>query len=405
MLVGRAGTGKTYTLGVAREAWEAQGIPVIGCALAARAALELETGSGIRSATIARLLGDLDASGDGLPPGGVLVIDEAAMVGTRTLARLLDEADRSSTKVVLVGDHHQLPEIDAGGAFRGLTHRLPAIELVENHRQRDVWQRDALDALRDGDPTGAVTTYDDHGALVVGRTADETREQLVGDWWQAVAEHGTEAVMVAASLRDIDDLNCRARILLDEAGELTGRPLEAAGREYRVGDRILCLRNHPRLGVLNGTRGTVTEVDRGARVLTFVRDDTRRAGGPPGRLPRRGLGGPRLRADGTQGPGPHLRRHVRPRLRRDLPRVGVRRALPWPADQPALPRRRAGDRRAGRPHAPRGARARRPHPGRGAGRPSEAQPPTGARPRPRRPGAGRSGSERPAGESRPTRSR
>ncbi|MDP8930632.1 MAG: ATP-binding domain-containing protein, partial [Actinomycetota bacterium] len=36
----------------------------------------------------------------------------------------------------------------------------------------------------------------------------------------------------------------------------------------------LCLRNHPRLGVLNGTRGTVTDVDRSDRALTFVRDDT-----------------------------------------------------------------------------------------------------------------------------------
>ena len=274
VLVGRAGTGKTYTLGIAREAWEEQGIPVVGCALAARAALELQTGSGIRSATIARLLGDLDDWGSGLPPGGVLVIDEAAMVGTRTLARLLDEAGRSTTKVVLVGDHHQLPEIDAGGAFRGLTYRLPSIELVENHRQQEGWQRDALAALRHGEPADAVGAYDDHGELVVGRTADETREQLVGDWWHAVAEHGTEAVMVAASLRDIDDLNARARVLLDEAGALRGRPLEAAGREYRVGDRILCLRNHGRLGVLNGTRGTVTDVDRDARALTFARDDT-----------------------------------------------------------------------------------------------------------------------------------
>jgi hypothetical protein len=41
--------------------------------------------------------------------------------------------------VVLVGDHHQLREIDAGGAFRGLLIRTDPIVLSENRRQRDEW--------------------------------------------------------------------------------------------------------------------------------------------------------------------------------------------------------------------------------------------------------------------------
>jgi ATP-dependent exoDNAse (exonuclease V) alpha subunit len=98
---------------------------VVGCALAARAARELQAGSGIEAGTIDRLLADLARPGHTLPAGGVLVVDEAGMVGTRTLARLLDAAQRSGTKLVLVGDHHQLPEIDAGGAFAGLAARLP----------------------------------------------------------------------------------------------------------------------------------------------------------------------------------------------------------------------------------------------------------------------------------------
>ncbi|MFA9432844.1 MobF family relaxase [Egicoccus sp. AB-alg2] len=274
VLVGRAGTGKTYTLGAAYDAWREAGIDVVGCALAARAALELQTGSGIPASTIDRLLAELARPGAALPPGGVLVVDEAGMVGTRTLARLLDAIQQTGTKLVLVGDHHQLPEIDAGGAFAGLTARLPAVELTDNRRQHHQWEIAALDELRDGDLPAAVDAYAEHGRLVVAETIDTVREQLVGDWWQASAEHGRDAVMVAARRIDIDDLNARARTRMAADGQLTGRPLTAAGHQFQVGDRVLCLRNHRHLGVLNGTRATVTAIDHRTRQLTVRRDDT-----------------------------------------------------------------------------------------------------------------------------------
>ena len=63
------------------------------------------------------------------------------MVGTRKLARLIDHATTAGAKVVLVGDPCQLPEIDAGGAFRGLRARLGASDLIENRRQTAPWER------------------------------------------------------------------------------------------------------------------------------------------------------------------------------------------------------------------------------------------------------------------------
>ena len=149
---GVAGAGKTFALAAARDAWEASGYRVIGCSLAARAAKHLQDDAGIPASTIDRLLAGIERHQAALDATTVLVVDEAAMVGTRKLARLLDHAEAAGAKVVLVGDPCQLPEIDAGGAFRGLRARLGASHLTDNRRQTDAWERGALAELRAGDP-------------------------------------------------------------------------------------------------------------------------------------------------------------------------------------------------------------------------------------------------------------
>ena len=289
VVVGKAGAGKTFALDAARDAWQQDGRQVLGAALAARAALELHDGAGIPTFTIHRLLSDLDRARRRpwerqawqLPGDGVLVVDEAGMVGTRTLARLLDHAQRAQAKVVLVGDPHQLPELDAGGAFRALTERPDTIRLTENRRQREQWQRQALDELRDGDVTTAIDTFADRQRVVLAATAEQTRERLVDDWWHSTTGNPDDvgqAVMIALRVPDVADLNRRARTRMSEAGTLTGPTLHATSRltsepvQLQAGDRVVCLRNHRRLGVTNGTRGTVTAVDTDAGTVDLDLD-------------------------------------------------------------------------------------------------------------------------------------
>jgi ATP-dependent exoDNAse (exonuclease V) alpha subunit len=121
VVVGQAGCGKTFALGAAREAWEASGRRVYGAALARRAARELQDGAGIDSTSVAALLGELARHPfTTLRPRSVLVLDEAGMLPTRELAQLVQHASALDIKLVLVGDHRQLPSIGGGGAFRGL---------------------------------------------------------------------------------------------------------------------------------------------------------------------------------------------------------------------------------------------------------------------------------------------
>lgn len=272
---GHAGTGKTYALDACREVWQASGYAVVGCALSAQAARELQSGAGITSTTIDRLLLDLVNHREQVLPRtqSVLVVDEAGMAGTRLLERLLAKAQLAEAKVVLVGDDRQLPEIAAGGAFHGLCQRLGAVELTENRRQEVEWERQALALLRDGRTDEAVAAYCEHGRVVIGPSADAVRARLVADWWAAEREEGGGGVMVALRRDDVDELNARARAVRVAAGEVTDPELELPTGSFGVGDRIVTTKNARALGVVNGTRATVIDVDCSSRSLTVERHD------------------------------------------------------------------------------------------------------------------------------------
>ena len=165
VVVGHAGTGKSAMLGVAREAWEAAGYEVRGVALSGIAAENLESGSGIASRTIASLEHSWGQGRDGLTSRDVLVIDEAGMVGTRQLERVLSYAADARAKVVLVGDPQQLQAIEAGAAFRSIHERHGGAEIGEVRRQRDDWQRDATRDLANGKAANALGAYRSRGMV------------------------------------------------------------------------------------------------------------------------------------------------------------------------------------------------------------------------------------------------
>ncbi len=269
---GVAGAGKTFALAAARDAWMASGYGVVGCSLAARAAKQLEDDAGILSSTIDRLLADIERHTTTLDDTTVLVVDEAAMVGTRKLARLLADAETTGTKVVLVGDPCQLPEIEAGGTFAGLQLRLGARMLTDNRRQTSRWERATLAELRAGDPDRAIDDYLDHDRVHQAATDIEARDLLVDAWMHARTD-GADVLMVAARLGDVDDLNQRARTILRDAGGLAGDQIMLAGRPFAVRDEVLALRNDYPLGLLNGTRGVVEQIDTRRQEMTLTATD------------------------------------------------------------------------------------------------------------------------------------
>jgi len=78
--------------------------------------------------------------------------------------------------------------------------------------------------------------------------------------------------MLAARRADVDALNRHARHLLRAAGRLGPDALVVDGRGFAVGDRVMCLRNNRRVGVTNGTRATITDLDPATSALTIQLD-------------------------------------------------------------------------------------------------------------------------------------
>ncbi|MEE8375617.1 MAG: AAA family ATPase, partial [Acidimicrobiia bacterium] len=271
--IGPAGTGKTAVMAVISQLATLTGTPIMGAALAARAAAGLQAATGIRSTTLTRLLNQ-PGQESGLPSGVVVVVDEAGMVGTRQLAAVSDLVEQAEGKLILIGDEHQLPEINAGGLFRALTNRLPTTELTDNVRQRHLWERIALTELRDGSVKRAVGMYRQHKRVIIGHDRDDTISRAVGDWYRHVVATGdlTSGLLIGYENNTVAELNQLARSHLAASQHLNGPTLRTAERNFETGDRILCRKNHDRFDVLNGDLGTVVSVDPDHRTLTVRLD-------------------------------------------------------------------------------------------------------------------------------------
>src|SRR5215203_4054899 len=279
VVVGRAGTGKTFALGAARHAWQLDGYRPLACAPTGIATVSLEAEGFEEVATCDRLLADLDRGHEQLDGGTVLIVDEAGMLGSRKLAQLLGHAQQAQAKVILVGDDRQLSAIDAGGGFRALRLRLGVSELVENRRQQQAWEREALDLVRSGLVEEAVAAYQAHDRVVAADSKPAATLALATDWWTAwqQANHDTaqEVIVLAARRAEVDRLNTLCQELLAARGRLGQERLQVEDRQLAVGDRVVCGHNAiGELGVANGSRGTVTALDPQARTLTVRLDGT-----------------------------------------------------------------------------------------------------------------------------------
>jgi len=274
-----AGTGKTTAMRVLTRAWEESGGRVLGLAPSAAAAAVLAEATGVAT-TIAKLLWDLrhGDSDDEVDAATLIIVDEAGMADTLSLAELLDFALPRGASVRLIGDDRQLSAIGAGGVLRDLRRVHGAVELDEVLRFVNDGEKAASLALRQGDPT-ALGWYLDHDRIHAG--SSDTALDGALQAWKADTDRGLDSLMLASTRLDVAELNRRARQVLAGKDGLGVRLSD--GNLAGVGDVILTRRNDRRLRtsatgfVMNGDRWIVQAVNRDGGLLVRHRTTGHRA--------------------------------------------------------------------------------------------------------------------------------
>lgn len=261
--MGVAGSGKSFLLGAARDAWEAAGYRVKGAALSGIVAQSLQVEAGIEeSRTIASWTHRWGEDKNHLGPRDVLVIDEAGLIGTRQMDCLLSEASASSAKVVMVGDSQQLQAIEAGAAFRGICQQAGYVELDGVRRQEHDWQKQATKDFAKGKTKKALDAYHGYRQILFNETKCEAIDALTC-FWKGRRDEKTSQVILAHTRADVALLNESVRNALKEDKRLglgCMAELQNGTKELSPGEEVVFLKNNTALGVKNGTRGVVVDM-------------------------------------------------------------------------------------------------------------------------------------------------
>ncbi|MBA2655299.1 MAG: AAA family ATPase [Gammaproteobacteria bacterium] len=267
IIVGRAGTGKTYALKAAKEAFTKVGYHIQGIALSGIAAQGLQEASGIPSRTIASFTYALRKETLKLTKDDIIILDEAGMTDTYALSEIINHIHKAQAKLILVGDEAQLQPIGPGAPFRALLERVGFAELQQIIRQEEPWQRKATHHLATGNIREALKSYQEHQHIHYNKTANDAIHRLIDDWHHRYNQKYIilqQTLILAHRNSDVMQLNGIARAKRILAGEIDqGFSIKKGEQELwlSVNDRLLFLKNDPKLGVRNGQFGTVKAIE------------------------------------------------------------------------------------------------------------------------------------------------
>ena len=312
LLQGYAGVGKTTaTLRPTVKAFQSAGYKVVGTAYTGVAAQQLARETGIPCDTIHMTLADFETDwiestkqyakhtvrqlaraskkrktwkykGKPKPVSfdskTVILIDEAGMVGCRQTRILLERAERAGATVLFVGDYAQLGAIEGTSAFYSMCQRLGHAKITDIVRQKNAWAREAARHFAVGNVAAALKLYEKRRHLKSYDDVEMTMSQLIEHWAEVAAYSPKKARIIAGTNDQIYTLNQMAQQRrLDEApasglkhinrsltiehyDDKTSRTYES---QCYVGDRIVFTKTSRKLGVFNGSAGTVTAFDGG----------------------------------------------------------------------------------------------------------------------------------------------
>lgn len=256
--IGAAGAGKTSSTRLAVDAIEASGNRVIGMAPTAAAAAVMRTEMRINADTVDKILTDWQsgkASVD-VRPGDVLLVDEAGMIATPKMEKILTLAQERGALVRALGDYRQLSAVGSGGALRLVDREIGAVHLDELFRFKNPAEAAATLSLREPPLVGTdkpFEWYKDNNRIVAG-DADTMIEDVFRKY-SADVNAGKQSIMIASTNEAVTKLNDLAQAHAIEHGQVStdagAVALHNSSRAH-VGDTIVTRKNTRRLVVNSG---------------------------------------------------------------------------------------------------------------------------------------------------------
>lgn len=276
---GAAGTGKSFILKAMKEAYEREGFTVHGAILQGKTAQDLERDSGIKSQTMHSFLRDVANGKLKLNKRSVIVVDEAGMIGSAQMNKVLGIAEKSGARVRFVGDAAQLAAVEYGNAFTEVSKRCKEAgglgSLTEIMRQKEAWQRQASESFSRLDIDAALTAYADRGFVHCSESDDQAENKIVKEWDEERRKNpGKTMIVMVATNAERERMNKKMRDTLKARGQLAdGFIIDTANgfREFSTGDRVMFSRNDHQLDTKNGTTGTIAKIE--GHVLVITTDD------------------------------------------------------------------------------------------------------------------------------------
>lgn len=238
VLIGPAGTGKSFAMARLAEAWQGHvGGRVLGLAPSQRAADVLAADGVGSTRNTAKFLADLRTGKERLRAGDLVIVDEAGMASTAALSEISDAAHKAGAKMLYTGDHAQLAAVDAGGMLELLATDHGAHELETVRRFRAEWERDASLRLRDGD-VSVVDEYAARGRLY-GGTAEQGQAAAVRGYL-ADKIAGKDTLLVVRTNEEAAEVSRQIQRALQERHRITATEITTLGdgNTAHVGDTV-----------------------------------------------------------------------------------------------------------------------------------------------------------------------
>lgn len=290
VISGSAGTGKTHLVKAIYDISRANGLEVRLCAPTGKAAVRLSQATDADATTIHQLLGPYydPASGsyqfmhgaENKLDADVIVVDESSMVDPYLMRSLLS-AMQDECRLVLVGDHNQIPSVQAGAILRDILRAVDSLPgsihiLTDVVRQRGVLARNTAEILK-----GLVSPQETHDWGFIRPL--QNNEALIPDLAAGLVDylstnHSPELDRIPDLVWDIQ-LLCpmkagimgmhaiNAKIQNLHQGRL-GQPAPPPVEEGKapkpcIGDKVIWMRNNYKLQMMNGQMGVVTALKKG----------------------------------------------------------------------------------------------------------------------------------------------